>query len=425
MGKLSKQAQYLFEKLDAAGLLKEANQTITHKKLEAGQPTIGDKMQQETESGTEGDYASDPSVNASIEGTIEATPPKVEGPDSKPAASVLSSTGTTINDMTPDGQPTGTPASVVNKAAALRQKLQACADAELRKQAYYDQEAELQKQAAYEAEADANFVTATQVMQKVASLATTQDTQELNRLAADIEADFVKLANYNPLFNEACEAIRIQKMAAEIDALASAEGISPEEAAQALEASTEGDPQAQAELDNEVQGEALSALADEEQAQAATMGMLDDAAGILSQELGVDVSPEDVEGALQEVIQQADEMGVAPEELIMAAAEEMMGAQGEDVSEEDMADAEALIEEAAANGVSPEELIEGLSAELGEGAVPAEEAPAEAPAEAPTEAPAEAPAEAPTEDMEKEACLTKLASTRRGQNLLKILSRRG
>lgn len=49
------------------------------------------------------------------------------------------------------------------------------------------------------------------------------------------------------------------------------------------------------------------------------------------------------------------------------------------MSEEDMAEAEALIEEAAANGVSPEELIEGLSAELGEdgGEMPAEEAPAE------------------------------------------------
>lgn len=58
------------------------------------------------------------------------------------------------------------------------------------------------------------------------------------------------------------------------------------------------DPEAQAELDNEVQGEALSALADEEQAQADTVAALNDAAGIVSQELGVDVTPEDIEGAL-------------------------------------------------------------------------------------------------------------------------------
>ena len=104
--------------------------------MDAAQPTIGDTMQNETENGTQGRYASDPAVDAAIEGFVEPTPAKVEGPDCKPAASVLAATGTSVNDMTPSGKPTGTPSSVV-KSAALKQKLQACVEAEMNKQASY------------------------------------------------------------------------------------------------------------------------------------------------------------------------------------------------------------------------------------------------------------------------------------------------
>ena len=50
----------------------------------------------------------------------------------------------------------------------------------------------------------------------------------------------------------------------------------------------------------------------------------------------------------------------------MAAAQQMLEADGGEAapSEEDMANAEMLLEEAAQQGISPEEVIEGLASEL-------------------------------------------------------------
>ena len=73
--------------------------------------------------------------------------------------------------------------------------------------------------------------------------------------------DFVKLAAYNPLFRNACEYVKMRKIAEEIDALAAAQGITPEEAAGALDEAMAADPGAEEEFNNEVEGDALSELA--------------------------------------------------------------------------------------------------------------------------------------------------------------------
>lgn len=377
---MKKKANHLRELLESHGILNKEAQEITHKSLDASQPTIGNKMQDEIQARTQGNYASDPAVDASIEGVVEIKEDKVEGADDKCAAKDLAETGTSIKTITPEGNSTNMPKSAtLNKVRAAISR-------------------EMQKEAALQ---DNEVKTATEVMCKIAALNDCKTEAEVGSLMEDIKVDFVKLANTNPLFNEACEHVMMRKMAEEIAALAEAEGIPEEEAAAALDASMAEDPEAQAEFNDEVQGEALSELADAEGAQADMMAGLESAAAEASQALGQDITPDDIVSAVEDVVAQAEEMGVEPEVLIQAAAEEMMQGAGSDVTGEDMAAAEGLLEEAAAQGISPEELISGLTAEVEGGAAPAEEAPAE--------------------EIAKEACLRKLASTRRGANLAYIL----
>lgn len=401
MANIKKKTEHLCELLkQAKRLTKEAEQKITHKDLEAAQPTIGDDMQKLVEQGTNGKYASDDSVDAEIKGVGGVDPKTVEGDADKPAAQVIKETGNSVDVQTPSGD------------AATLTKVQACLNACMEKRASY---ARMVKEATSE-----EIPTATETLNKIASLSNATTEDEIAALTKDIESDFVKLAAYNPLFNEACEAVMFRKLAAEAEALAEAEGISPEEAAAALDAATASDPEAIAELENEVQGEALADLAEEEQAGAEMMAGLEDTAAQVSEVIGAPVTADDLVAATEQVVAQAEEMGVAPEVLMQAALEDMMAAEDTEVTEEDMQDAETILEEAAASGISPEEVIQALSGELdAEGApveeVPTEEAPVE---ETPTE-------EAPTETIEKEACLKKLASTRRGANLAYILSQRG
>lgn len=407
MAKMSKKANYLANLIKNAGLLvKQADQKIEHKDLNASQPTVGNKMQKEIQSGTEGNYASDKSVDASITGVNEATPAsiKVEGSDSAPAASVLRSTGTTIDKQDPAGDPKGLPGDVV-KSAGLLKKLESAIRSHAEKEQY------LNKQAAL-ASSD-EMPTATGVMNKIASLQNAPSEEHLAAMMQDISQDFVKLASENPLFNVACEHRMMAKMAAEIDALAEAEGIPQEDAAALLDAAIADDPAAAEELNNEVQGEALSDLAAAEEEQAGLMDGLADTAAQVSEMTGQEITPDDIVDAVDEVCAAAEEMGVEPEVLIQAAAEEMMNSEGDDVTEEDMAQAEELVNQAAAEGVSPEELIEGLAGDLGEGEGGDEGEGGEA-----------VPEKEPDDEeaVQKTASLYKLASSRRGANLNKILN---
>lgn len=393
---ISKKAAKLQELLERNGLLKKADvqqQKVEHMSLDASQPTIGNEMQKEVENGNPGtpgaEYASDKNVDAEIEGQVQPAPEDlyIEGDDNTPAKRVLSATGTSIKTMTSAGNPT-----TMTKSEALNQKLQAVAKSEMKKTAAYYRE---------------NPPTATETMNKIAALTTISNPSQQQALAQDIAVDFVKLAAYNPLFRNACAYVKMNKIAEEIDALAEAQGVAPEEAAAALDEAMAADPQAQEEFENEVQGDALSELANAEASTEDFLGGLDDAAAQASELTGIEITPDDLIQAANDVVEQADALGVEPEALIQAAAEEM--AQGGDapVSDEDLAQAEQLMQEAADQGVSPEEVIEAVAADE-DGADTADEA-----------APAEDTGD--EEGQVKEACLRHLATTRRGQMLARMM----
>ena len=394
---ISKKAAKLQELLERNGLLKKADvqqQKVEHMSLDASQPTIGNEMQKEVENGNPGapgaEYASDKNVDAEIEGQVQPAPEHlyIEGDDDASAKSVLSSTGSSIKTMTASGNP-----STMTKSEALNQKLQAVA------------KSEMQKRAAYQQAVDAHYMqnppTATETMHKIAALANTDNQAEQEALAQDIDVDFVKLAAYNPLFRNACEYVKMRKIAEEIDALAAAQGISPEEAAGALDEAMAADPGAEEEFNNEVQGDALSELAGAEGETADLMAGLEDAAAQASELTGTEITPDDLIQAAADVVDQADAMGVEPEALIQAAAEQMAQSGDAPVTEEDLAQAEQLMQEAADQGISPEEIIQAAAEDDGSGA--AEQVPAD------------------EGDVVKEACLHHLATTRRGQMLARMM----
>ena len=442
---MSKRAARLMALADAAGVLNKEAQEITHKKLDASQPTIGNEMQKEVESGTQGNYASDKSVDAALRGTVEMAPEKIEGDEDKKAEKVLAETGTSVDKIYPCGTPAPAPADVV-KSAAFKTRIEAVIKSEMAKEAALKKaqeeaaKAEELKKEASKKEAE-EVTTATEVLNKIASLNDVKTQDEFIKIASDIEVSFQKLQETNPLFNIAVEHKLMEKQAAEIDALAAENGIAPEEAASALDAAVAEDPEAAAELQSEAEGEALSDLAGAEQEQAAFMDGLDSTAAQVSEMLGQEVTGDDIAQAVSDVVDAAEQMGVEPEVLLEAAAQELMGAgeAGEEPSEGDMKQAQEILDQAAAQGVSPEEVIAEVAKQIeGEGAG---EAPAEAAAEdaAKAEEPVkEEPAkeEAPKEEMGKEAAykeaanqarhevLVKLASTKRGANLMKVLSKK-
>ena len=450
---MSKRAARLMALADAAGVLKKEAQEITHKKLDASQPTIGNEMQKEVESGSQGNYASAKSVDAELKGTVEMAPEKIEGDEDKKAEKVLSETGSSVEKMYPCGTPSPAPADVV-KSAAFKTRIEAVIKSEMAKEAALkkaQEEATAKEPAKEDLKKEASkqeseeVTTATEVLNKIASLNDVKTQEDFIKIASDIEVSFQKLQETNPLFNIAVEHKLMEKQAAEIDALAAENGMAPEDAAAALDAAVAEDPEAAAEMQSEAEGEALSDLAGAEQEQAAFMDGLDSTAAQVSEMLGQEVTGDDIAQAVSDVVDAAEQMGVEPEVLLEAAAQELMGAGGEggeEPSEEDMAQAQEILDQAAAQGISPEEVIQAVAQEMEGGEGAAEEAPAEAPAEeaAPAEkepAKEEAAAEeAPKEDMDKEAAyheavnqarhetLVKLASTKRGANLMKILSKK-
>ena len=164
------------------------------------------------------------------------------------------------------------------------------------------------------------------------------------------------------MFAQTRDQYIMQKKAEEVDALAAEAGISPDDAAAAMDAAVAANPEMEEELVSEANGEAIADLANAEQ----EVGELTDGAQMLadgaSQVLGEEVSPDDIADALGDVEAMADEMGVDPMDLIVAAAQEIQ--QGEDPSDEDMANAQEIVAMAAEQGMSPEELIQEVAASI-------------------------------------------------------------
>ena len=372
---ITNKAKTLARILSANGLTKIAEcQDIESTTPVAGQDNRGKEETQEIHKNIEG-------VNADTDAAANKPKENVDTPPNcqdlnKPAEAALAATGTTEKTQAQDGCPATFPKSAADYRGRLAQIL---AGARMNKQAAADEFAE-------------NFRTGTEVMQKLAALTDKSTDAE----KAEVQDDLVKLAATNPLFHEVRDRILQQKLAADIDAYAEAEGVSPEEAAAALDEAAAADPSIMQEVNDEADGEAVAELADAEGQADAMMAGVQQLADNASQVLGAEVSPEDIMNAIDEVEAKADQLGVPPEALIQAAMEDMQGGAGADVSPEDEANAQAILDEAAANGVSPDEVLQMAAEQLGGETPAAEAAPEAAPAATPEAAP-EKPAEKPEE----------------------------
>ena len=376
---LTNKSKTLLDLLNKSGLTKEASQEITHKTL-LDQTNLGKEQTQDLHEGVEGVLAD----TKAAENKSTDTVPDLPGVQNLNASGEegLREEGRSVETQTTDGEPAGTPAQEVKSASDYRAAVAKLVAAKR------EQVKQASAQNPTEAPAEAEFTTGTAVMAKFAAL--TQNSTEADVKAAQDE--LVKLAATNPAFNVIKERIMMRKMAEDIDALAEAEGISPDEAAAELQAAAEANPEMGQELEDEATGEAVGELADAEAATGDLMAGIDEMAANASANLGVDVTPEDIMQAADEVVAMAEEQGVEPEAILQAAIEQMQTAGGEeDVSEEDMAAAEEILAQAAEQGISPEEVISALSDDLGGGEEAAAEAPAEEAATA-EEAPAEEPA---------------------------------
>lgn len=383
-------------------LTKSAEQDIEHTTL-LDQTSLGKEQTEDLHENVEGVLADTPAAKNVSHEKVEEVP----GAQSlnKSPEEALASTGTTVETMKEDETPTGTPNEVVKTAALYRTRL-----AGLLSQ---------MKKAASAKAAPQQVVTGVEVMQKFASLTPTSTKEDL----ASAKDLLLKLANTNPVFGVCRDRILMAKMAEDIDALAEAEGISPEEAAAELQAAAEADPAMAQDLEDEATGEAVADLADAEVATDQFMGGVQQMADNASQALGVEVTPDDIVDAAEQTVELAEQLGVEPEVLIQAAVEELQGAgEGVEVTPEDEANAQAILDEAAANGISPEEVIQMAAGEL---EAPAEEAPAEKAPAAEAE-PAEEPKEEkePEEKVEKAASLQKRAKTMRAAFVQELRHRR-
>ena len=347
------------------GLVKIAgDQTIKHMTPE-DQKSIGKDDQEIVKEEIKGTVASTPAAEIKHTDDVQ-TPPNCQNLNKDPQAA-LSSTGTKVEVMDQTGDSTPLPKSAADYRKQLAQILH--------------KQAALQKQAA-EQPAQAkpeDFRTATEVMQKFAALGN----QPTDQALAECRDELMKLASTNPMFSVVRDDILMRKMAEEIDELAAAQGISPDEAAAALDEAAAANPEMGAELEDEANGEAVAELADAEAGAADLMDGAQQLADNASAVLGEEVTAEDMLDAIDQVEAAAEEMGVPPEALIQAAMEQMQGGgEGEDVSPEEEAEAQQILDAAAEQGVSPEEVVQMAADMMGEGG---EAAPEEAPTEAPAE----------------------------------------
>ena len=381
--------------LASSGLVKDASQEITHKTL-LDQDNLGKEQTKDLHEGVEGVLAD----TAAAKNTSTDTVPDLPGVQNLNASGEegLRAEGKSVELQTTDGCPSGTPAQEAKKMATDYRTAIAQIVAAKREQV---------KQASEQAPAEQQIITGTEVMAKFASLSQSSTDADIK----DAEESLLKLASTNPAFNVIRDRIIMRKMAEDIDALAEAEGISPEDAAAELQAAADADPAMGAELEDEATGEAVADLAGAEAATGDLMAGIDEMAATASANLGVDVTPDDIMAAADEVVTMAEEQGVEPEAILQAAIEQMQGGE-DDVSEEDLAAADEILSQAAEQGISPEEVIQALSEDLGEGE--AEAAPEEAPAEEPAEGEGETKEASAVKATEKVASVQqKQASTTR------------
>lgn len=315
-----------------------SDQTVKHMSV-YGQKSLGKEQTSEINENIEGVLASTPAAANKEQSSVD-TPPNCQNLNTT-AESALSRTGTKVNQMNVRGDANQMPKS----ATYYRNKLASIIN--MRKQASFEEE----------------ITTGSEVMAKIASYNNTGSDQD----AQAVQEALYKIASTNPVFQAHYNNILLRKLAADIDELAQAEGISQEQAAELLDQAAEQDKAIEDDVKNEAATEAAEATAADEEAAVQVDDDLQTLADNASANLGTEVSKEDIANAIQEVNAQADAMGVPPEALIEAAMQQIQGAEADDVSDEDLESAQAILDEAAKNGVSPEEVIESAAADLGEG----------------------------------------------------------
>ena len=380
---LEQKAKTLAQMLADNHLTKIASdQQIEHTSPEA-QTGIGKEQTNEIKDEIEGVIASTDAAANKDKAEVD-TPPNNQNLNTD-AKAALANTGTTVDVMEQDGEKTTLKTATVQKTAADYQHELAQTLAKLRAQSMQKRAAAQEQQVDPE-----NFRTGTEVMEKVASLrekVVARGGQPTEAELNELHDEMTKLASTNPLFRICRDNILMNKLAADADALAEAEGMSPEDAAAQLDAAAAADPSIMASAEDEANGEALAELANAEAGADELMGGVEELAANASNALGQEVTSDDILNAIDEVQAQAEQLGVPPEALIQAAAEQMAGGMGgAEVTPDDEANAQAIMEEAAARGVSPDEVLQMAAGELDNGGgAPAEPAPDAAAAEKPAE----------------------------------------
>ena len=354
---LQHKAATLAQILASNKLTKSAEQKIDHVSP-LSQHDLGREQTKDLHDNVEGVLADTPAAANPPSDTVDELP-GVQSLNKDPERA-LAQTGTSVDTMSEDGSPTGTPAQVAKTAALYRSTLAGIIN-QMNKRAYMTN--------------DTDFRNGTEVLQKFASLSP-------NSTAADIaeaQQDLLKLASTNPFFHICRERIMMEKLAEDIDALAESAGISPEQAAEELQMAAEANPEMMEELEDEAEGEAVADLAEAEGAADEFMSGVDAMAANASEALGTEVTADDILEAADQTTELAEQLGVPPEALIEEAISQMTeGDGGAEVTPEDEANAQMILEEAAANGISPEEVIQFAAEELGGGSEePSEEEVAE------------------------------------------------
>lgn len=353
---LAYKANLLEEKLKQYGLNKEAAQSITHKSL-LSQDNLGREMTNEIHENVEGVQADTDAAKNPATDKIEAIPNAQNLNTSAEAA--LANTGSTVETQTTDGCPTGSPAEQEKSAAYFAEVLKGI------------QQKKAAAAAPAKQEKEPEFLTATDVYIKIASLGPRPSEEDQAAAKGLIE----KLASVNPVFAQTRDQYIMRKKAEEVEALAAESEISPEDAAAAMDAAVAANPDMEEELVSEANGEAIADLANAEQ----EVGELTEGAQMLadgaSQVLGEKISPDQMADALGDVAALAEEMNVDPMDLIVAAAQEMQ--QGDNPSDEDMANAKEMVQMCSEQGITPDQLIQEVVASIDADEMGGEEAAAE------------------------------------------------
>ena len=337
--------------MQSYGLLKQASQTVEHIKSPMELKDRG-KEQADERHTLEG-VAAD---TAAAENRDTASIPSIPNAQNlnTTAARAMSATGSSVV-QTPETASVNSSNSPLAKTAADYQ----LELARILRLEGLSKQASAAAEPAAAAPAPDEIVPATPVMAKLASLRPYSGAHEF----ADFADGMRKLASGNPFFRDVRDTLLMLKKAADAEELAQATGMSPEEAAAALDEAAAADPSIAMDAEDEANGEALEAVAGAEADAAAMMDGAQALADNASAALGQEVTADDIVAACAEVEQLAAEAGVDPMDLIQAAA-----AQQEPVSEEELAQADAILQRGAEAGLTPEETIQVVAS--GEEAVP-------------------------------------------------------